>query len=62
MTDPNRYALVDGSGRVVNIILWDGTPIWAPPPGLDAVRDEAGEAAIGGTWDGSAFHAAEAAP
>lgn len=29
-----RYAVVDGSGNVVNIVEWDGVSAWAPPSGF----------------------------
>jgi len=33
----NRYAIVDGDGLVVNVILWDGDQNnWQPPEGTVA--------------------------
>jgi hypothetical protein len=40
-----RYALVDKSGNIVNVISWDGQSDWQPPDGLQAIRDKLDEAA-----------------
>ncbi|WP_237154982.1 hypothetical protein [Oryzibacter oryziterrae] len=37
MNDVRTYALVDASGLVDNIILWDGNDGWIAPAGLSAV-------------------------
>jgi hypothetical protein len=29
-----RYALIDATGLVVNVVLWDGLAEWAAPDGL----------------------------
>ncbi len=57
-----RYAVVDGSGNVVNLIEWDGVAQWAPPAGHTAEADPNGDAWIGGTWDGQAFSKAPPPP
>jgi len=31
------YAVVDGNGVVVNVVLWDGISQWGPPAGHIAV-------------------------
>lgn len=48
-----RVALVDGTGKVVNIVKADES--WTPPAGLTAVP--AADVAVprGGTWDGTTF-------
>lgn len=54
MSLPNRYAVIDeASGRVENLILWDGASPWAPPEGRSAML--ASEADIGDRWDGARF-------
>ena len=37
-----RYAILDGSGRCVNTILWDDqkNPNWQPPPGHTVVQSD----------------------
>jgi hypothetical protein len=50
-----RYALVDQSGNIVNVISWDEQTNWQPPDGLQAIRDKLGEAAPGGFFDGQSF-------
>lgn len=50
------YALIE-NGVVVNVIVWNGEAEWAPPEGQQAVSIASGSgAAIGWTWDGSAFN------
>ena len=44
-----NYALVDNTGLVVNIIIWDGESDWQPPEGLIAVPLTDG-AAIGWSY------------
>lgn len=48
------YAVVDGSGNVLNLVQWDGLADWAPPEGCTAQLAGAG-AAIGGTFSNGAF-------
>lgn len=50
------YALVDSSGVVVNLIVYDGKAEYALPTGMTLVADD-GTAQIGGTWDGTKFNA-----
>jgi hypothetical protein len=39
MAEIKRYAVIDEStGKVVNIILWDGVSGWSPPEGC-SVRE-----------------------
>lgn len=45
----DNYALVDGSGIVQNIIVWDGVSPYTPPPGQNPVLAGTG-AAVGGTY------------
>jgi hypothetical protein len=48
------YAIVDGSGLVINLVQWDGVAQWSPPAGCLAVQDD-GTAVIGGTFAGGVF-------
>lgn len=36
------YAIIDQTGLVVNVTIWDGTSSWAPPKGCTAVPLEDG--------------------
>lgn len=38
-----RYAIVDSSSVVVNLVLWDGVTPWTPPEGCIAVHLEPDE-------------------
>ena len=49
-----RYAVVNPSGVVENVVLWDGETPWSPPIGRTAVPDSGG-AEIKGTWTGTKF-------
>lgn len=50
------YAIVDSSGNVINVTLWDGnTEEWTPPDGTTAVQID--NAAIGGTYIGGVYSA-----
>lgn len=52
-----RYAIVDKeSGKVVNVVEWDGERGWSPPEGCEAIRSD--DAQVGCTWDGSTFASA----
>jgi hypothetical protein len=44
-----NYALVDNTGLVVNVIVWDGESDWQPPEGLTAVLIT-GNAGIGWSY------------
>ena len=49
-----RYAIYTiATGKVLNLIEWDGAAKYAPPAGCDLVRSDEGD--IGDTWDGSRF-------
>lgn len=47
--DVGRYAVVDSTGTVTNIVEWDGQAAWAPPPGSTAVPIPAGST-VGAGW------------
>lgn len=50
-----RYAIVeDGTGLVVNVVIWDGDP-WEPPAGTTAVEDAAGIVGPGWTYADGVF-------
>ncbi|CQD39664.1 tail fiber assembly protein [Yersinia mollaretii] len=36
----SNYALVDKSGLVVNMVVWDGKTQWTPPEGLTPIEAE----------------------
>ncbi len=48
-----RYALINASGAVENIVQWDGGPDWQPPTGTIAVQSDT--AAIGDTYANGIF-------
>ncbi len=48
-----RYAVIDQTGLVTNVIEWDGGPDWAPPVDHTAILTN--EAGPGWTHDGSVF-------
>jgi len=50
-----RYALIiTASGKVDNVIEYDGSSPFNPPTGME-LREADNNAEIGGTWNGSAF-------
>ena len=50
-----RYALIiTASGKVDNVIEYDGSSPFTPPSGME-LREATADAEIGGTWNGSAF-------
>jgi hypothetical protein len=50
-----RYALIiSASGVVDNVIEYDGSAPFTPPPGME-LRVADANAELGGTWNGSAF-------
>lgn len=53
-----RHALIDEAGLIVNVVALADGGDWQAPKGFQAVRDERGEAEIGGRFDGAAFHPA----
>ena len=52
-----RYAVIDGSHAVINVIEWDGVATWSPPVSDSAVASGggAGVAEIGLYYNGSSF-------
>jgi len=48
-----RYALLDSSGVVTNIVMWDGETDWSPPEGQIAVQSDA--AGIGWSYANGSF-------
>lgn len=45
-----RYGVIDASGQVINVTLWDGMSDWHPGDGLRAVESdtlEVGDAVAG---------------
>ena len=50
----SRYAIIERiTGKVVNVVVWDGGPSWAPPANCDArLSDVAGP---GDTWNGTRY-------
>lgn len=56
-----RYAMIDATGVVDNVIEWDGntdpaTGGWEPPPGVTMVEVAEGvSVGVGWAYDGSAF-------
>ena len=56
-----RYALIDSTNTVQNVILWDGVTDYQHGAGLTAVLDtEPPTAEVGGTYAGGVFSAAPA--
>lgn len=51
------YALIDGDGNIVNVIVWDGVTEWEPPEGTQAVRCGDNLCRIGGTYKDGVFAA-----
>lgn len=49
------YAVVDGSGAVVNVVSWDGVTQWSPPKGTTAVLSDGNKCQIGGTYVDGVF-------
>ena len=50
-----RYALIiTASGKVDNVIEYDGSSPFNPPAGME-LREATADAEVGGTWNGSAF-------
>lgn len=50
-----NYALINGSGIVENVVLWDGESGWQPPAGFTAVQSDA--ASVGWSYGGGTFTA-----
>lgn len=53
MSTESTYAIVNSSGEIVNIILWDGQSDWTPPPDCQAIQSDAAQ--IGGTYLNGVF-------
>jgi len=52
----NTYAIIDATTTVINIVVWDGKPPWAPPKGCTAVPiPEGNNAGIGWTYANGEF-------
>lgn len=55
----NNYAIIQ-SGKVMNIVIWDGGDGWSPPDGSTAVQlPEGAPVDIGWSYDGTKFTASE---
>jgi len=54
---PSGYAVVNASGLVINVIMWDGESVWTPPDGCYPVPLGDTGAGIGWTYDGEKFTA-----
>lgn len=50
-----KYALVDVSGLVDNVVVWDGSASWAPPEDHTAIQSDA--ASVGWTYVNGIFSA-----
>ncbi|HAJ4481471.1 TPA: tail fiber assembly protein [Escherichia coli] len=50
------YAVIDGDGNIVNVIVWDGVTEWEPPEGTQAVRCGDNLCVIGGTYKEGVFN------
>jgi len=35
-----RYGICDGTGTIINVIIWDGQSQWAPPAGCRLIRSD----------------------
>lgn len=47
--EAQRYAVVEiATGKVVNVIMWDGVSEWSPPEGTTAHRSDT--ASVGDDW------------
>lgn len=50
-----RYAIIDSTGTVDNIILWDEAAQWSPPEGMTMVKVEDIQCGIGWTYANNVF-------
>jgi hypothetical protein len=50
-----NYAVIDNSGNVVNVILWDGIAVYNEPNGYQLVLDATSMVGIGWSYDGTNF-------
>ena len=52
----SNYAIVETSGNISNVVIWDGETEWLPPEGTTAVLVPEGEIVdIGGTYIDGVF-------
>lgn len=51
----SRYALVDPSGNVVSVAVWDGETPWVPSGGLVPIEDVNEIASPGGRYENGVF-------
>ena len=52
----NTYAIIDAATIVINVVIWDGKPPWAPPQDCMAVAIPKGNSAgIGWTYANGQF-------
>ncbi|HGF2898087.1 TPA: tail fiber assembly protein [Escherichia coli] len=50
------YAVVDGTGTIVNTVLWDGVSEWEGPKGMELVYcDSSSDCVIGGMYQNGVF-------
>lgn len=52
---PSGYAVVNASGLVINVIMWDGESVWTPPEGCYPVPLGDTGAGIGWTYKDGEF-------
>lgn len=50
-----QYAVIDSTGKISNIVLWDGESDWQPQEGLSAIACNETEALIGGRFVNGKF-------
>jgi hypothetical protein len=56
-----RYAvIVQATGNVESVVMWDGISAWEPPTGTTAIQSDT--ANIGDTWNGTDFVPAPQSP
>lgn len=48
-----NYCVIDASGNVVNVIIWDGVSVYVPPVGTILIQSNA--AGIGWTYANDVF-------
>lgn len=57
-----RYAIIDSTGAVDNIILWDEAAQWSPPEGMTMVKVEDVVCSIGWKYENEVFTDPNAVP
>lgn len=50
-----RYAIIDSTGKVDNIILWDEASQWTPPEGMSMVNVEGILCDLGWKYENEVF-------